>query len=721
MDRGGGGMDRGGGGGYDHERGGMAPEEGTWRTSRGAPPSRSGGGGGFGDRDVGRMGGGGGGSGMGRESGYDNAPVSTGGRKRLQLQSRTAPPPLPPMAPKEDKVEPAAAPAPAPKPAGPRSNPFGAAQAVDTTQRDKEIEAKAQAAKQTSLRRRDESVRSSKPTAAEGGAETGEEEGGEGGGEAEAEDGQKGGEAAAPADDGDVDEESRPAANKEGNTDSGDAKAKVEPAKPVGRWAALRREGGGDSGPAAGGGGFPRRDRDRDDERRGSGGGGRDGERSSFGRRNDGDSAATGGGGGGFSGGRGMEREPYQPPAPPSGNAFAKRFGNNFDRDSERSFPRPNAGGMGGGGGGGFDRRDDDRRGGMGGGGFERRDDDRRGGGGSGSGFDRRDDGGRMGGGGGGFDRQDDRRGGGGGFDRRDDGRAGGMGMGSSRFSRDNNDDGGAYRRPGAGSPESRSSPPVRSSDGSAGFGGERGGSPSTTSPPLSSLSKMSIKESKGAAVASAVKEAAPEPQPEPEAEPVPEPEPEPEEPKEDPAEVARVSAADALASGKRGTELKELVLAQEKRTTAGALLAAALEGTETPQDLKWMGEDEFGSALKALSAKDSTQQQMGMIYAVVGKCHKMGFPKDGGSAVVQTIFMGMYNDDLCEEEAFLEWKVTVVFSFSVVWNAFFFCCSTLVYICLPIFRLLFFATLEITIDCWANLFFGKSLLAHAKQTASFY
>ncbi|CAN0554834.1 unnamed protein product, partial [Ectocarpus sp. 12 AP-2014] len=61
---------------------------------------------------------------------------------------------------------------------------------------------------------------------------------------------------------------------------------------------------------------------------------------------------------------------------------------------------------------------------------------------------------------------------------------------------------------------------------------------------------------------------------------------------------------------------------------------------------------------LSALSTgKDSTQQQMGMIYAVVAKCHELGFPKIGGAAVVQTMFMGMYNDDLCEEEAFIEWK----------------------------------------------------------------
>ena len=667
MDRGG--MDR-GSGGYDHERGGMAPEEGTWR-SRGAAPMRSGGsgggmdrGGGFDRRDDGRMGGG-----MGRDSGYDNPPASSEGRPRLQLQSRKAPPPLPPMAPKEDKVE-AAAPAPAPKPSGPRSNPFGAAQAVDTTQRDKEIEAKAEAARQSSLRRRDESIRSSKPAAEAGGREEGGENdretaaegggGGDGDGDGAGEETPAAEESAAAAEGG----ESEPAATKEGAAEpAADAKAKVEPPKPVGRWAALRREGGGDdvnAAPAAGG--FPRRD--RDDDRRGSGGGGRDGDRPSFGRRNDGDSGPAAGGGG-FGGGRGgMEREPYQPPAPPAGNAFAKRFGSNFDRDSDRSYPRPNAGGMGGGGGGGFDRRDDDRRVGMGGGGFDRRDDDRRGSGGSGGGFDRRgDDGGRMGGGGRGYERQDDRRGGGmggGGYDRRDGGMGGGggMGMGSTRFSRDN-DDGGGYRRPGAGSPEARASPPVRPSAGSVSFGGRAGGS--STSPPAS-LSKMSIKESKDGP---AVKEAAAAAETKPDkVEPTPEPE--PEEPKEDPAEVARAAeaaareaAAEALASGKRGKELKEFVMAQEMRPTAGALLAAALEGAATPQDMKWMGKDEFGPALQALSAKDSTQQQMGMIYAVVAKCHEMGFPKENGGAVVQTIFMGMYNDDLCEEEAFLEWKVS--------------------------------------------------------------
>lgn len=225
--------------------------------------------------------------------------------------------------------------------------------------------------------------------------------------------------------------------------------------------------------------------------------------------------------------------------------------------------------------------------------------------------------------------------------------------MGSSRFSRDDDGGGGAggyQRRPAGGSPEVRPAPPSRLF----------GGGANSASPP-SSLSKMSMKESEEATTSAAAPEVAAAPQPEPEAEPTPEPEPEvvEEPPKEDPEEVARLSAIEALASGKRGKDLKEFVMAQEKRTTAGALLRAALEGNATPQDMKWAGKDEFGPVLTELSG-GSTEQQVGIIYAVMGKCHEMGFPKEGGGAVVQTIFMSMYNSDLCEEEAFIEWKVRV-------------------------------------------------------------
>lgn len=222
------------------------------------------------------------------------------------------------------------------------------------------------------------------------------------------------------------------------------------------------------------------------------------------------------------------------------------------------------------------------------------------------------------------------------------------MPMGGSRFRRE--DDGGSQRQYGSGVSEGRPALNIRPA------GGGGGGSSGATSSPPSSLSKMSMKGSNQAAPAVEAEVAA-APEPEPEVEPTPEPE--PEEPKEDPVEVARLAAAEALASGKRGGELKEFVMAQEKRTTAGALLAAVLEGAESPQDMKWSEKGEFGPALTALSG-GSTEKQMEMIYSAVAKCNAMGFPKDAGVAVVQTLFMGMYNCDLCEEEAFIEWKVGV-------------------------------------------------------------
>lgn len=570
------------GGGYDHERGGIAPEEGTWRSR--APLPRAGGGGygdRFGDRDSGRMGGGGGYDDRrgGRDGGRYDVPPPTE-RKRLQLQSRTVPPPLPPMSAKEpDKP----APAPAPKPSGSKSNPFGAAHAVDTTQRDREIEAKLEAERHGLIRRRDESVRSiARPTPATRDMDTEEAVSNAKGADGEVE--QK----------VDVDDDERVEVKPEGPAEANGKGAEVEentapeaedvretekpvPAKPVGRWAALRREGGGDDRPSHPPGSFSRRDRD---------------DRSSFGKRGDG---YAGPGGGGFNSSR-RDREPMHPQAPPAGNAFAKRFGSNFDRDS-----RPSAGGRG-------------------------------------------------------FDPRDDHRG-------RSVGMGPSMGMGPSKFSRDRDE---YQRRSGPGSPLERPSP------------GRFSGGSNDSSPPVSSFSRMAVKETKEV---EPIPEPEPEPEPEvkptqepetePEAEPEPELEPEPEpEPVEDPEEVARASAEEALATNKRGKELQDFVMAQEKRTTAGALLTAAMKDISTPQDMKWAKQEELGAALVALS-EDNTEEQVGIIYAVVAKCHEMGFPKGTNGAVVQTIFMGMYNCDLCEEEAFIEWKVSSVKGFRSFFTAF--------------------------------------------------
>lgn len=642
------------GGGYDHERGSVAPDDGSWRRSA----HQRVGGGGY-DRDMGR---GGyddrrGPGGMGRDSGYGDPPASSAERPRLQLQSRTAPPPLPPMASKETPTAPPAS-APPAKPSGPRSNPFGAAQAVDTTQRDKEIEAKAESARLSALRRRDEAVRSGVPPAkASNSGDVDRPAGGTANGGAQAQSTDNGtdvtngvstnanekGQEVAPGDDAKVDDD-RSSPNAPGNSleearvEGKDRTRDAPPAKPVGRWASLRREReAADDRYGPGGGAYSRRD--RDDDRRGPGmGGPMDSRRRDdrpFGRRDD------------SSYGSRMDRDPVAPPAPPAGNAFAKRFGSNFDRDADRSYSRTGGMGMGG-----YDRRDDDRRGGMGGG-YDRRDDDRRGG--MGGGYDRREDD-RRGGMGMGYDRRDDDRrgyGGAGGYERRDEGR-----MGGPKFVRDDRNDG--YPRRPDEAPLDRAAPSVRES-----LGARTGGSPTAVSPP-SSLSKMSIKDEvkdpkpapTSAAGSSAIKKPEPEPEPEPEQEQEPE-----QVVKEDPVEVARDSAAEALGTGKRGQELKDFVMAQEKRTTAGALLEAALENIATPQDMNWAGTDEFGAALTALSA-DNTEEQVGIIYAVVAKCHKLGFPKDEKGAIVQTIFMGMYNNDLCEEDAFMEWKVSFLLGF---------------------------------------------------------
>ncbi|CAN0264293.1 unnamed protein product, partial [Phaeothamnion confervicola] len=131
-----------------------------------------------------------------------------------------------------------------------------------------------------------------------------------------------------------------------------------------------------------------------------------------------------------------------------------------------------------------------------------------------------------------------------------------------------------------------------------------------------------------------------------------------PAEPKPDPAALAMAAAAEAVASGKRGKELKTLVAGMIPKPTARALLVAALEGCEIIQDANFTKDDALGPALKAL-AGSSTKEQTGLLYGAQELAHARGFPKYGakGDNVLQTMFMWLYHGEVCEDEAYEAWK----------------------------------------------------------------
>ncbi|CAM9717121.1 unnamed protein product [Chrysoparadoxa australica] len=132
----------------------------------------------------------------------------------------------------------------------------------------------------------------------------------------------------------------------------------------------------------------------------------------------------------------------------------------------------------------------------------------------------------------------------------------------------------------------------------------------------------------------------------------------EPEKPKVDMKAVHAAAAKEAVASGKQGTELKEFVLAQDPATSGGALLLAALTSHENAKGGAWADDSQYGLALKALAGSDK-MKQLDVLYGAQQYANDQGFPKfeAKNSNLVTALFMFLYHKDVCEEDAYLEWK----------------------------------------------------------------
>ena len=135
-------------------------------------------------------------------------------------------------------------------------------------------------------------------------------------------------------------------------------------------------------------------------------------------------------------------------------------------------------------------------------------------------------------------------------------------------------------------------------------------------------------------------------------------------------AEAALGAAATLVDSGKVGNELAAACAEAGGGTgvTARALAAAVLKkaaGAGNLTGTEWMGDEQFGAALKNLCAgKGAVQKQAGILYACQEAYHSGGFPKTAESnkdgkkeSYLEKLFFELYDKEIVEEEAFHEWR----------------------------------------------------------------
>ena len=133
-------------------------------------------------------------------------------------------------------------------------------------------------------------------------------------------------------------------------------------------------------------------------------------------------------------------------------------------------------------------------------------------------------------------------------------------------------------------------------------------------------------------------------------------------------AKEAQGAAAALVGTGKVGDALVAALEGAGDGVTPRAVTAAALAKAADAGNLtgtEWLGDDQYGAALKKLcKGKGSTQKQSGILYACQEAYQKGGFPKtaeankDGKKeSYLEKLFFELYNADLVEEDAFNEWR----------------------------------------------------------------
>jgi hypothetical protein len=124
-------------------------------------------------------------------------------------------------------------------------------------------------------------------------------------------------------------------------------------------------------------------------------------------------------------------------------------------------------------------------------------------------------------------------------------------------------------------------------------------------------------------------------------------------------------AAYDALASGKLGVELKDHICVEAHNVSAADLCKVILESScESKKSFPCFSLDQYGVALIYL-VKDDIKEQMSVLHEVYMYCEQKCFPiieaTYGKVALISWLFGCLYESDIIEPEAFIEWCETYV------------------------------------------------------------
>jgi predicted nucleic acid-binding Zn-ribbon protein len=121
----------------------------------------------------------------------------------------------------------------------------------------------------------------------------------------------------------------------------------------------------------------------------------------------------------------------------------------------------------------------------------------------------------------------------------------------------------------------------------------------------------------------------------------------------------AKVHAVTALATGKKGEDLKNEIAGMDEKPTGAALIANVLAGLDDRQSYGWVAKEEYGEALAFLVAEDA-EAQFKLINEVVKFCNDIKFPKievkSGTRALIEVIFQLFYKFDIIDASGFNRW-----------------------------------------------------------------
>ena len=84
-------------------------------------------------------------------------------------------------------------------------------------------------------------------------------------------------------------------------------------------------------------------------------------------------------------------------------------------------------------------------------------------------------------------------------------------------------------------------------------------------------------------------------------------------------------------------------------------MLSAILKENDFSSEL--FEEGSYGTFLRHLASKGGRSGQLEGIYQIQQYCHDRDFPKTDEGAEIEMIFRSLYNEDIIEEDAFIEWK----------------------------------------------------------------